>query len=155
MVYPEYKSHGEAEVSQFIESTADKVWKAVSDLANPQAWDGLTLSTRVREGKKSGMGLRRRRELSGGTVVEEEVVHWIDRREFRTAWQDTAIPMRQVRMMVRVVDAGRGRTAATFKMTYLPRFWLLGKLADYLVIRPSLTRMLTAQLQNLDAYCRR
>ena len=153
MVYPESKREGEAEVSLFIEAKSDKVWKLLSDLEHPQAWDGLTRETAITSDSPRGKGCCRERTLNGGTRLREEVEHWIDRREYRLRWENANIPIRDVRMLARVIDAGRGRSVATLRLTYQARWWPLGQLADYLVIRPALTRMLKTNLENLGEAC--
>ena len=155
MVYPETKRRADAEASLFMDCTLAQAWKILGDIAHPQAWDGISLQTQIKNqgDKKIGVGSRRSRDLEGGTHLEEEVIHWISGREYKMSWKNTALPIKDVTFLVRLVDAGRGRTLATFRLNYMARFWPLGAVLNYFVLRPQLEKMLASQLQGLSEAC--
>ncbi len=140
-------------VRRVIETPSEQAWDALADFGNIHRFNPHLAGSHVLdEDAQCGVGTERVCDLKRGGALHERVVDWHPGESYTVEVQMPSMPVTDMRttMAVRPVDATR--CEVSMHMQYRPRFGPAGWLADRVMLRYVLRRMLAGVLVGLDRH---
>ena len=123
-----------------VDAPAAAVWGVFADFAGVAQWHPYMEGARLDEGSADrGIGAARICEFGPKLAIRETVRTWDDDGTMTISIdfiRGMAPPIRDIVAGVNVVPTGRSTSVLTLTMKYEPTLWLLGALADKLMVTP-------------------
>jgi ligand-binding SRPBCC domain-containing protein len=137
-----------------IKAAADQVWTALADFGNVAGWAPYMRKSHLIGDQHSGIGMRRGMRHAWGFRFEEEVTQWHEGKGFAFDVLKAPFPMKDVKE-VWVLAPEDGHTAVETQVRYGTHLGVLGRLADWLLVRFVVRREMRAGLRGLKEYAER
>ncbi len=145
---------GEVQVKRVIEASREDVWRALSDIGGIYRFHPLVQRSPLLTEQTGGVGAERMCEFHDGNHISERVVDWVDGRSLAVKIYEGTMPLKRATARFTLEAAGAGRTEVDFTMSYEPKFGVIGRAMDAMVMRRKFKSILAQVLAGLDTYVR-
>ncbi len=136
-------------VSREIGAPAERVWAALADFGNIQAFHpGLSGSSLIGD-QAQGVGALRRCDVKSGGYLEERVVDWVEGERYSVAITKTSFPIKDAHATLSVEPRGADGSRATMQVRFKPKFGPLGAMMDGLMLGPTMRKQMQGVLDGL------
>ncbi len=140
------------EVDRLIEMPAPRVWAALADFQGVHRFHPRIERADLLTPHACGLGAERTCRMYGGKDhVRERVVEWQEGRSLAVTILDSTMPLASAWARISIQPAG-GSSRVSFEMRYLPKYGVLGRIADVLFMRRMMRRMGRELLQGLEQH---
>lgn len=131
------------------------VWEALSDTAGIHRFHPLIERSPLRKGSPAtGVGSERTCYFYDGNHIAERVTGSDPLRSIEVEIVEGSMPLRCARARFDLEAGPAASTRVRMTMTYEPKFGVLGRLMDSLVMRRKFTGMMTLLVEALDEHLR-
>src|SRR5437762_4915168 len=134
-----------------IDAPADQVWKALADLEAVQHYNPNVVTARYISASREGVGASRECQLKPKGAVKERVIDWQPMRSITMELYESDWPIAFMRWRTELAANGK-QTVLTQRMDYAPKFGLLGRALDVLVMRRKLDSSLATVFERLRQF---
>lgn len=138
-------------IHRFIDAPANRVWGVIADYYNVQMFHPFVEKVDRLSEKSCGLGAKRRCNLYNNTSVVEEVIEWDEGNSFVVLSRDAPMVV-EVEGGMRVEVLDEHTSLVTLSIHYIPKWGLLGKLLDFLLLRVSFRFVLSRVLKSLKQH---
>ena len=139
-----------------IKASQEEVWEILKFPGKIDTFHPLVKSSYTIGESQTGLGVKRRCELSPMGVMEEKVIEWEEGKSFTAEVQGGKMlpPYRFMRGQIKLESSGKF-TKATFAFTYQLKFGWLGRIMDQLLVRPQFKKAPPQYVSGLKNYAER
>jgi carbon monoxide dehydrogenase subunit G len=132
--------------------TAAEVWQALSQFDQIYRFHPR-VSHSPRVGSiNSGVGASRVCHFHDGNKITEKVVAWEEGRSLTVEIVEGSMPLSCARAHIEVEPLGPDRTRVLFHMAYDPKYGILGRAMDALMMRSQFQKILGQVLEGLELH---
>jgi hypothetical protein len=137
-------------VEKSIAAAPASVWALLQDFAHIDAFNpNLRRSFRIGDAPSEGLGAERQCDLADGrNWIRERVVDWRPGDGYTVEITEGTLPIRDIRTKLGVLPESRG-SRAYMEISYRPKYGLLGRLLDLVMLRRTMRRLMTKVLDGL------
>ncbi len=133
-----------------INASSSNIWTVLSDFSNIQIFHPNVLDVDQLSQVDRGLGAERRCNFYGGDSAVEKIIAWDDERQFFTCTvTEIAAPILDVTAGMRVKAIDSQHCEVQIEMTYVPKWGILGKVLDVLVLRMAMRSTFNKVLKGL------
>ncbi len=141
-------------VDRLIRIPAPRVWAALADFQGVHRFHPRIERAELLTPQSCGVGAERECRMYGGRDhVRERIVEWQEGRSLAVTILDSTLPIASAWARISVEPAG-DRSLVSFEMRYLPKYGLLGRIADALFMRRMMRKMGRELLFGLERHLR-
>ncbi len=140
-------------LTRTINAPSSKIWAVLSDFSNIQMFHPNVQDVDQLSEVDRGLGaVRRCNFYSGGSAVEK-IVAWEDERQFFTCTvTEIAAPILDVTAGMRVEKIDSHRCKVHIEMNYVPKWGILGKILNVLVLHFAMQSTFNKVLKGLQLH---
>ncbi len=134
-----------------INAPSSKIWTVLSDFSNIQIFHPNVQDVDQLSEADRGLGAARRCNFYGGGSAVEKIIAWDDERQFFTCTvTELTAPILEVTagMSVETIDSHHSEVA--LEMSYVPKWGILGKILDVLMLRMAMRSLFNKVLKGLQ-----
>ena len=143
------------EIDRRIPAPAARVWAALSDYQGVHKFNPFVEKAELLTPQACGLGAERECRMYGGKdFVHERIVEWSEGRSFAVDIVASSMPLASARVRISVDPLGSDASRVTFATRYQPKFGLLGRLMDVVMLRWMMRRMGRKLLLGLEDHLR-
>ena len=136
-----------------INAPSAKIWTVLSDFSNIQIFHPNVQDVDQLGEVDRGLGAARRCNFYGGGSAVEKIISWDDERQFFTCTvTEFAAPMLDVTAGMGVKKIDSNRSEVYIEMNYVPKWGILGKIMDVLVLRMAMRHTFNKVLKGLQLH---
>ena len=133
-----------------INAPSSKIWTVLSDFSNIQTFHPNVLDVDQLSKVDRGLGAERRCNFYGGGSAVEKIISWDDERQFFTCTvTELAAPILNVTAGMRVNIIDSDHCDVQIEMTYVPKWGIVGKILNLLVLRMAMRSTFSKVLAGL------
>jgi uncharacterized protein YndB with AHSA1/START domain len=138
-------------VERDIAAVPSVVWALLEDFEHIAAFNpNLARSRHIGDAPREGLGAERRCDLKDGrNWIEERVVDWRPGEGYTVEIYAGTLPIRDVRTTLAVTPTEAG-SRTSMQIAYRPKYGILGKAIDKLVLRRQMRELMEKVLEGLD-----
>ena len=136
------------EVSEIVQASAEQVWKVIGDYNNIHVFHPFVEKAVQMNDKASGLGAVRQCNLYNNTSVLEEVVAWDEGRSFTVKNQQAPL-VGEIEGGMRLEPINTEITRVTIFLSYTPKWGIIGKLLNALLLKFAFKSVLNKVLASL------
>lgn len=141
------------QVRSLIQASADRAWDALADFGNIHLFNPhLSGSHLVEGGGSCGVGTRRQCDLKRGGALHERVVEWRPGESYMVEVSAPSMPVANMRTTMAVRSVAEGVCEVSMDCRYQPKYGILGRLLDALLLRHVMRSMLRGVVAGLGRY---
>ena len=133
---------------------AERVWQALADFGHIHYFNPMVETSPLLDERSSGIGASRHCQGPGGLSIVEEVIDWQEGRSYTVAIRKTTMPIHNATATMAVRAGEAGTSIASLGTSYEPRFGLLGRLLDWILLRHIMTFGFARILKGLETHLR-
>ena len=142
-----------AKLTRTLNAPASKIWTVLSDFSNIQIFHPNVQDVDQLGEVDRGLGAARRCNFYGGGSAVEKIISWDDERQFFTCTvTEFAAPMLDVTAGMGVNKIDSNRSEVYLEMNYVPKWGVLGKIMDVLVLRMAMRHTFNKVLKGLQLH---
>jgi hypothetical protein len=137
-------------VTRKTKASAARAWDLMSDFGAIDAFNPTLKESHLLEGSCDiGLGVERQCTLKDGrNYIQERVVDWQEGRSYRIEVFGGTMPLDDILTELAVETLGTG-TVLRMTMQYRPRWGLLGRLVEPVLLRPMIRRSMRKVIDGL------
>ena len=140
-------------VERVLPHDLETVWPVLADIGGIHRFHPLVAKSPNNPATpKTGMGAERTCHFHDGNQVVERVVGFEDRRRIEIAIVEGTMPIEDARAVMELEPMAGGKTKISFEMHYTPKFGIVGRAMDAVIIRRKFTSILGQVLEALDEH---
>ena len=144
---------GSITVQRTVSHSPDIVWPALADFGGIYRFHPLVERSQVHPGTPTtGLGAERTCHFHDGNKIDERVVGFEDGKSLDVEIYEGTMPLKTARARMEIRPAGEGQTAVTMSMEYTPKFGVMGRAMDVLMMNRKFRQILTSVLAALDEH---
>ena len=138
-------------VEKPIGRSAATVWPLLADFGSIDYFNPYVSESRILDGApESGLGAERHCDFADGSNwVRERVVDWRPGAGYTVDIYEGTMPIEKITTSLGVQPAAGDRSVGFMEMRYTPKFGLLGRIMDALMLRRMITKTLAGVLDGL------
>ena len=140
--------------SRPIPFPAERVWQALADFCHIHYFNPIVETSPLLGERSSGIGASRHCQGPGGLSLVEEVTDWQEGRSYTVAIRKTTMPIQNTTTTMAVRADKADTSIVSLGTSYEPRFGLLGRLLDWIVLRHIMTFGFARILKGLETHLR-
>ncbi len=142
---------GTATAERTLPHDPQTVWQSIADFGGIHRFHPLVDKSPINAGAPStGLGAERTCHFHDGNEIKERVVAFEDGRSLDVDIYEGTMPLASARARLEVIPSPNGRTTVRMSMEYTPKFGVLGKAMDALMMRRKFGSILDSVLAGLD-----
>ncbi len=142
-----------AKLTRTINAPASKIWTVLSDFSNIQIFHPNVQDVDQLGEVDRGLGAARRCNFYGGGSAVEKIISWDDERQFFTCTvTEIAAPILDVTAGMGVKKIDSQRSEVHIEMNYVPKWGILGKIMDVLMLRMAMRHTFNKVLKGLQLH---
>ncbi len=142
-----------AKLTRTINAPSSKIWAVLSDFSNIQIFHPNVQDVDQLSEVDRGLGAERRCNFYGGGSAVEKIISWDDERQFFTCTvTEMAAPILDVTAGMGVKKIDSHRSEVHIEMSYVPKWGILGKIMDVLVLRIAMRSTFNKVLKGLQLH---
>ncbi len=136
-----------------INAPSSEIWAVLSDFSNIQMFHPNVRDVDQLSEVDRGLGAARRCNFYGGGSAVETIVAWDDERQsFTCTVTELAAPLLDVTAGMRVEKIDSHRSKVHIEMSYVPKWGILGKILNVLVLRFAMQSTFNKVLKGLELH---
>ena len=141
-------------IERVIDLPVEQTWEILSDFSHVFHVHPLVETVdQVTPDKDRGLGAIRQCNMYDGHKAVEKIIDWDEtNRSYKIQMIDTDFPVKSVLANVQVEDAGNGKSKLTAFMQVKAKFGLLGKMMEYLVMKPQFGSAIGNMFAGIEEY---
>lgn len=141
-------------IERIIDLPVDRAWEILADFSNVYHVHPLVATVdQVTPDKDRGVGAVRQCNMYDGHKAVEKIVEWDEaNRTYKIELIDSDLPMKSVIATLAVEDAGAGKSRLMANMQVKAKFGILGKIMEYVVMKPQLGGALGDLFAGVEVY---
>lgn len=138
---------------RLLNRPCEAVWSALADIGGVHRFHPLVASSPLQPGSPTaGIGAERTCHFTDGNTVKERVAELDEGKRLVIEIVAGTLPMNSARATFRLDARGNDETHVEMEMTYTPKFGVLGRAMDALVIKRKLGGVMAQVLEGLEAH---
>ena len=142
-----------AKLTRTIDAPSSKIWAVLSDFSNIQIFHPNVHDVDQLGEVDRGLGAERRCNFHGGGSAVEKIITWDDDQKFFTCTvTEISAPILDVTAGMGVEEIDPGRSNVYLEMNYVPKWGILGKILDVLVLRFAMQATFNKVLKGLQLH---
>ena len=136
---------------QRIDRPAEDVWELLLDFGNIGAWNPNLSGSRLLDGSPhEGVGTVRQCDMADGkNWIRERVVDWEPGRSYTVDIYEGTMPLAYAQATLGVRKTSSGSSEAYMEMKYRPKYGILGRAIDVMMMRSMLQRSMDNVVRGL------
>lgn len=136
-----------------LDHEPEAVWAALADFGGIYRFHPLVHSSPISPGAPAtGVGAERTCHFNDGNHVLERVVEFEEGSHLVVDIVEGSMPLQSARARMEIRPASNGKTTITMRMEYIPKFGLLGKAMDALMLKRKFASILDGVLAALGEH---
>ncbi len=136
-----------------INASSAKIWTVLSDFSNIQIFHPNVLDVDQLSQVDRGVGAERRCNFYDGSSAVEKIISWDDEQQFFTCTvTEIAAPILDVTAGMGVKKIDSDRSEVYIEMNYVPKWGILGKILNVLVMRFAMKSTFNKVLKGLELH---
>ena len=140
-------------LTRTINAPSSKIWAVLSDFSNIQKFHPNVQDVDQLSEADRGLGAARRCNFYSGGSAVEKITAWDDElQSFTCTVTELAAPLLDVTAGMRVEKIDSHRSKVHIEMSYTPKWGILGKLLDVLVLRFAMQSTFKKVLKGLELH---
>ena len=141
-------------IERIIDVPVDEAWTIFSDVMHIDRIHPMVASVdQLSPNQSRGMNAMRQCNFYDGHYVQEEIVEWSDEdRHFRINILDTDLPLTKATGEFWISAHGKSQTLLKARMTMKAKYGVVGKLMEYLVLRPQMGHAIGDVFAGVEEY---
>lgn len=138
-------------VTQNTKASTQACWDLMADFGNIDFFNpNLSKSYLLSDDEQIGVGTQRQCDLSDGkNYIREEIVEWKPGEYYVINIYEGTMPIDNPVTKLGVIPSSNGGSRVYMEFSYTPRFGLVGKLMNVLMLKRMMTGMLKKVLEGL------
>ncbi len=136
-----------------ISAPVERVWDTLKNFGDVYKFHPRVKRSPLLGVRRGGIGAQRRCEFHDGNHIVEQVVGWDDGRSLTIEIVEGSMPLRRAGGRISLQPHG-AETIVVFSFEYEPKFGLLGKVMDVMMMRGQFRKMLGEVLDGLETHLR-
>lgn len=129
----------------------ETTWRAIADFGGIHRFHPLVERSPINAGMPStGLGAERTCHFHDGNAIHERVTAFDEGRSLDVEIYDGTMPLQSAHARMEVIATDSGRAKIRMSMEYTPKFGVLGKAMDALMMRRKFSAILDSVLAGLD-----
>ncbi|MCH9684072.1 MAG: SRPBCC family protein [Deltaproteobacteria bacterium] len=142
------------QINRTVSHLPEAVWAAFADFGGVHRFHPMVEHSPLHESApQQGLGAERTCHFYDGNEVQERIVRWTDQQAMEIEVFGGSMPLRDANVRIELSPRGNG-TTVQISMHYVPKFGVVGRLMDTLMIRRKLSSTLGLLLDALDEHLR-
>lgn len=140
-------------VERILPYDLETVWPVLADVGGIYRFHPFVASSPINPGAPTtGMGAERTCHFHDGNQVVERVTGFEEGRRLEIEIVDGTMPLASAHASMAVEPVGHDKTKIVFNMDYTPKFGIVGKAMDAMMMRRKFTSILTQVLVALEEH---
>ncbi len=140
-------------LTRTINAPSSVIWAALSDFSNIQMFHPNVQDVDQLSEDDRGLGAERRCNFYSGGSAVEKITSWDDERHFFTCTvTEMAAPIVDVKAGMGVNQIDSHHSEAYLEMSYVPKWGVIGKIMDVLVLRMAMRSLFNKVLKGLELH---
>jgi len=142
-----------AKLVRTIDVPASKIWAVLSDFSNIQIFHPNVHDVDQLGEVDRGLGAERRCNFYGGGSAVEKITEWDDERQsFTCTVTEIAAPIKDITSSMWVEEIDSNRSDVHIEMEYTPKWGIVGKILNVLVLHFALQSVFKRVLTGLQTH---
>ncbi len=143
----------EVSVNQLIDVSPDRAWEIIDDFGGVYRFHPRVEKSPLKPGPSSGLGAQRTCYFDDGNKIQEEVVEYEPHRALGIEITDPGkFPLKESMGRISLEPVGDRQTRVTFKIQFVPKFGLVGRLMGKVIMVPQFEKILGSVLTGLETH---
>lgn len=140
-------------VRSIIDAPVERAWDALADFGNIHLFNPYLSGSHFMEGRGScGVGTRRQCDLKLGGSLHERVTEWRPGESYTVEINAPSMPVTHMYTTMAVRGVGEGRCEVSMDCRYQPKYGIVGRLLDALLLRHVMRFMFRGVVAGLGRY---
>ncbi len=133
-----------------MNASSSKIWGVLSDYSNIQAFHPRVQTVDQLSDSDRGLGAKRRCNFYDKTSAVEEIIDWNEGQSFTVVITEAAMPVVDATAIMGVNKIDEHRSQVFLELTYTPKWGILGKIIDVVMLRMAMRRIFSQVLKGLQ-----
>ena len=128
---------------------AQKVWEVLGDFSSIERFSTAVERSPILEGKRSGLGTKRKCDFYDGTSVIEEIIDYQEGKSFKIKVTEYSMPLKSLYAEMKVEGVDANASDISMSMEFVAKGGLFGWFMGYFKMRPMMQRIIKETLTGL------
>lgn len=133
-----------------INASTSKIWTVLSDYSNIQVFHPNVEYVDQLSEDDRGLGAKRRCNFYDKTSAVEEIIDWNEGKSFTVVITEAVMPVVEATAIMGVNKIDEHHSQVFLEMTYTPKWGILGKIIDVVMLRMAMRRIFAQVLKGLQ-----